>query len=109
MINVCMCVCLCAARLSVESQISVESTEPLQFTVTCESVGGNPANVVWMRDSTVIQGGHTELNEDYRSYSHSLTTTEEGFYTCTVSNDLPDNASASINATSESTILILNR
>ena len=90
----------CAVSLSVESSISVQSMEPLRFTLSCESTGGFPASVVWMKDSTVIEGGITTLRSDLRTYTHSLNASEEGFYTCIVSNDV-DSANASLNATSE--------
>ena len=79
----------------------VLNMHPLQFAVICTSSGGIPANVTWMRDSTVIEGGVTVLTDDFRGYRHILNATEEGIYTCIVSNDTPDNATASINVTSE--------
>ena len=57
--------------------------------------------MTWTRDSSAIGSGVTVLRDDFRGYTHSINATEEGFYTCTVSNDTPDNASVSFNATSE--------
>ena len=75
--------------------------EPLHFTLVCYSFGGIPANVTWTKDSTVIGSGVTALREDFTGYRHTLSVTEQGFYTCTVSNASPESASASINATSK--------
>ena len=90
------------AKLYVEAaDVEIHSMEPLQFTLVCYSFGGMPANVTWTRDSTVIGSGVTSLREDFTGHRHSLFTTQEGFYTCSVSNPTPESASASINATSE--------
>ena len=75
--------------------------EPLHFTLVCYSFGGIPANVTWTKDSTVIGSGVTALREDFTGYRHTLSVTDQGFYTCTVSNASPESASASINATSK--------
>jgi hypothetical protein len=85
-------------RLSLNLQIEVHNTQPLQFTLTCVSTGGPAAYVSWMRGSEDIEGGMTIL-EDYRLYKHTLNGTEEGIYTCTVSNDTPDTATATLNVT----------
>ena len=53
----------------------------------------------WMRGSEAIEGGMTIL-EDYRLYKHTLNSSEEGVYSCTVSNDTPDTATATLNVTS---------
>jgi hypothetical protein len=88
------------SKLSVEaSDVEIHSMEPLQFTLVCYSFGGIPANVTWTKDSTVIGSGVTALREDFTGYRHTLSVTEQGFYTCTVSNASPESASASINAT----------
>ena len=90
-----------AVRLSLNLQIEVHNTKPLQFTLTCVSTGGPAAYVSWMRGSEDIEGGMTIL-DDYRLYKHTLNGTEEGIYTCTVSNDTPDTATATLNVTSMS-------
>ena len=90
------------AQLLVASRVEVQSMHPLQFNVICTSFGGFPASVAWMKDSSLIEGGVTSLSDDFTSYRHILSNvTEEGLYTCIVSNDTPDNASATANATSE--------
>ena len=81
--------------------------QPLQFTLICKSFGGFPANVTWTRDSTVIGSGVTMLDDDFRRYVHSLNATEEGLYTCTISNSSPDNATASINAISQYSLVLV--
>jgi hypothetical protein len=88
------------SRLAVASRVEIQSTYPLQFDIICTSFGGFPASVMWMKGSSVIDGGVTELSDDFTSYRHILTNvTEDGVYICTVSNETPDNASATVNAT----------
>ena len=82
--------------------VEIQSMHPLQYDIICTAFGGFPASVMWMKGSSVIDGGVTKLSDDFTSYRHILSNvTEEGVYTCTVSNEIPDNASATINATSE--------
>ena len=90
-----------AVRLSMYLRIKVHNTQPLQFTLTCVSTGGLATYVSWMKGSEDIEGGMTIL-EDYRLYKHTLNGTEEGIYTCTVLNDTPDTATATLNVTSMS-------
>jgi hypothetical protein len=78
--------------------VQVNSVRPLQFTLTCASFGGLPTNVVWARESTVMEGGVTTLKEDFSGYRHTLNATQAGVYTCTISNDTPDSATETINA-----------
>ena len=71
-----------------------------QFTLTCISTGGPATNVIWTRDS-VDAVGDTETVYDpvTAQYTHTLTVTEilGGLYTCTVTNNKPSTASATIN------------
>ena len=69
-----------------------------QFTLTCISTGGPATTVTWTRDSTTVtQGTQTVLNDPVTAqYTHTLTVTTEGLYTCTVANNKPSSASASI-------------
>ena len=69
-----------------------------QFTLTCISTGGPATTVTWTRDSvTITEGTETVLNDPVTAqYTHTLTITSEGEYTCTVANDKPSNASATI-------------
>ena len=74
-----------------------------QFTLTCISTGGPATTVTWTRDSTTVTEG-TETVLDYpvtAQYTHILTVTGSlgGLYTCTVSNNKPSSASASITVT----------
>ena len=85
--------------LFVEPSIQIHSTQPLHFTAICTSTGGFPANVTWTRDLETIDGGVTVF-EDFRRYRHMLNSTQEGVYMCTISNDLPDTATATLNVTS---------
>ena len=66
-----------------------------QFTLTCISTGGPATTVTWTRDSTpVAEGKTTYLNHpDTAQYTHTLTVTTAGEYTCTVSNNKPSNVS----------------
>ena len=82
-------------------RISVHDTQPLQFTLTCTSAFGPATTVIWMRDSEVVEGGMSVLTNSLTpTYRHTLTASEEGVYTCTVSNNLPSTATATLNITS---------
>ena len=73
-------------------------TESL-FTLTCTSTGGPATYVTWTRDNvTITEGAETNFDTDDRNYGNALTVTGrlEGLYTCTVANDRPSNASATI-------------
>ena len=69
-------------------------------TLTCISTGGPATTVTWTRDSvTITEGTERVLNDPVTAqYTHTLTVTEIllGLYTCTVANDKPSNASATI-------------
>ena len=67
-------------------------------TLTCISTGGPATTVTWTRDSvTVTEGNETVLDDPVTAqYTHTLTVTSAGEYTCTVTNDKPSTASASI-------------
>ena len=67
-------------------------------TLTCISTGGPATTVTWTRDSvTITEGTETVLNDPVTAqYTHTLTVTG-GEYTCTVTNDKPSTASATIN------------
>ncbi|CAI8054973.1 hypothetical protein GBAR_LOCUS29996 [Geodia barretti] len=72
--------------------------DPDQLTLTCISTGGPATTVTWTRDSTTVtQGTESALNDPVTAqYTHTLTVTALGTYTCTVSNDKPSTASAKI-------------
>ena len=74
-----------------------------QFTLTCISTGGPATTVTWTRDSTTVtEGTETVLDDpETAQYTHILTVTGRlgGLYTCTVSNNKPSSASASITVT----------
>ena len=67
--------------------------------LTCISTGGPATTVTWTRGSvTVTEGTETVLNDPVTAqYTHTLTVTSGGEYTCTVSNNKPSTASATIN------------
>ncbi|CAI8019946.1 Kalirin, partial [Geodia barretti] len=71
--------------------------DPDQGTLTCISTGGPATTVTWTRDSTTVtQGTQTVLNDPVTAqYTHTLTVTTAGQYTCTVANNKPSSASAS--------------
>ena len=67
-------------------------------TLTCISTGGPATTVTWTRDNvTITEGTETVLNSVVTArYTHTLTITSVGVYTCTVSNNKPSTASATI-------------
>ena len=69
-------------------------------TFTCISTGGPATTVTWTRDNvTITEGTETVLNDPGTAqYTHTLNVTEilVGLYTCTVSNNKPSTASATI-------------
>ena len=69
-----------------------------QFTLTCNSTGGPATTVTWTRDSvTVTEGTETVLDDPVTAqYTHTLTGSTAGVYTCTVANNKPSNDSAQI-------------
>ena len=79
--------------------VDTDGTSP-QFTLTCISTGGPATTVTWTRDSTpVTEGSETVLqNPITAEYLHTLKVTGDikGRYTCTVANNKPSNASATI-------------
>ena len=82
--------------------ISYFNGESPQFTLTCISTGGPATTVTWTRDSVTITEGTESVLQDPETaqYTHTLTVTGStaGVYTCTVANDKPSSASASITA-----------
>ena len=70
-------------------------------TLTCISTGGPATTVTWTRDNvTITEGYETVLNNPVTAnYTHTLTVTKEGLYTCTVANNKPSTASANITVT----------
>ena len=79
--------------------VGTDGTSP-QFTLTCISTGGPATTVTWTRDSTpVTEGNQTVLvNPITAEYLHTLKVTGDikGKYTCTVANNKPSNASATM-------------
>ena len=67
-------------------------------TLICISIGGPATTVTWTRDSvTITEGNETVLNDpETAQYTHTLTVTSVGAYTCTVANNKPSTASATI-------------
>ena len=81
--------------LTVDSDLNGPSP---QFTLTCISTGGPATTVTWTRDSvTVTEGTETVLDDPVTAqYTHTLTGSTAGVYTCTVANNKPSNDSARI-------------
>ena len=81
--------------LTVDSDLNGASP---QFTLTCNSTGGPATTVTWTRDNVIItEGTETVLNDPVTpQYTHTLTVTKEGGYTCIVANNKPSIASAII-------------
>ena len=72
------------------------------LTLTCISTGGPATTVTWTRDSTttVTEGTETVLDDpETAQYTHTLTVTTGGEYTCTVENNKPSSDSATITLT----------
>ena len=69
------------------------------FIITAISFGGSPTTVIWTKDSVTITEGTETVLDDTRTsqYTHTLTGSLEGLYTCSVFNNMPSSASASIN------------
>ena len=69
-----------------------------QLTLTCISAGGPVTTVTWTRHSiTVTEGTKTVLDDPETAlYTHTLTVTPGGEYTCTVDNNKPSSGSAII-------------
>ena len=67
-----------------------------QLTLTCISIDGPATNATWTRDSvTVTEGTETVLDDpETAQYTHTLTVTTGGEYTCTVENNKPSSDSA---------------
>ena len=68
-----------------------------QLTLTCISIGGPATTVTWTRDptTTVTEGTHTVLDDpETAQYTHTLTVTTGGQYTCTVANNKPSSANS---------------
>ena len=81
---------------TVDSDLKGESP---QFTLTCISIGGPATTVAWTRNSKTLSGGMTVLDDTVTAqYTHTLTVTGRlgGQYQCTVSNNKPSEASASL-------------
>ena len=79
--------------------VDTDGTSP-QFTLTCISTGGPATTVIWTRDTTTVTEGNETvlLNPITAEYVHTLKVTGDikGRYTCTVANNKPSNASATM-------------
>ena len=69
-----------------------------QLTLTCISTGGPATTVTWTRDSTTVTTGAQSVfnSATNAQYTHTLTVTTGGEYTCTVENNKPSSDSATI-------------
>ena len=78
--------------------ITNESTIAKQVILTCISTGGPATTVTWTRDSTVTVTEETETvldDPETAQYTHTLTVTIGGNYTCSVANNMPFSSSES--------------
>ena len=86
--------------ISDDITLSGLNRDSLQFTLTCISTSGPATTVTWTRDSGEVVGvTNTVLNNRMTAqYTHTLSVTGRlvGLYTCTVTNDKPSSASATI-------------
>ena len=78
-----------------EDEVTFDSD---QLTLTCISTGGPATTVIWTRDyANVTEGTETVLDDpETAQYTHTLTVTTGGEYTCTVENNKPSSDSATI-------------
>ena len=85
-----------SAELELQVISALNGPSP-QFTIVCISTGGPATTVTWTRDSvTVTEGNETVLDDPVTAqYTHTLTGSTAGVYTCTVANNMPSNDSAS--------------
>ena len=68
-----------------------------QLILACISTGGPATTVSWIRDSTTVitEGNETVLNDPVTAqYTHTLTVTTGGEYTCTVANNKPSSTTS---------------
>ena len=83
--------------LTVDSDLNGASP---QFTLTCISTDGPATTVTWTRDSGEVVGvtNTVLINAVAAEYNHTLNVTGRlgGLYTCTVTNNKPSTASATI-------------
>ena len=89
---------MCVSILSLGDIIIPGGVTLSRNILTCISTGGPATTVTWTRDSvTITEGNETVLNDpETAQYTHTLTVTSAGEYTCTVANDKPSTASAYI-------------
>ena len=79
--------------------ISIPGGMTLSMSIlTCISISGPATTVTWTRDSvTITEGTETVLIDPVTAlYTHTLSVTSGGEYTCTVANNKPSTASANI-------------
>ena len=88
-----MPVCILGDIITISGEVTLSMN-----TLTCISTGGPATTVTWTRDNvTITEGTETVLNDPVTAqYTHTLTITSEGEYTCTVSNNKPSTASVAI-------------
>ena len=79
------------------SIVDVNGGNP-QHILICISTGGPATTVTWTKDfTTVSEGTETVLvDSETAEYTHTLTVTTGGEYTCTVKNNKPSSDSATI-------------
>ena len=97
-ISICVRACLSCIIHFIGSDITIMGDgvtfDSDQLTLTCISTGGPATTVTWTRDSTTV----TDVLDDPETaqYTHTLTVTTGGEYTCTVENNKPSMDSATI-------------
>ena len=81
------------------SELSMNGSD-IEFTLSCISTGGPATTVSWTRNTAIITEGMATVLDDRvtAQYTHTLTGTRlpGGLYTCTVANNKPSMATASI-------------
>ena len=72
--------------------------DPFLWTLNCVSTGGPATYVTWTRDDDVLtEGSETVLDDTLTAqYTHTVTVTTAGEYSCTVANSKPSVGSTSL-------------
>ena len=78
--------------------ISIVDGSSPQYILIFISTGGPATTVTWTRGSTTVSEGTETVLDDPETaqYTHTLTVTTGGEYTCTVENNKPSSDSATI-------------
>lgn len=84
-----------AGSVSINGSLLYDSNTMI---LTCVSTGGPVTDVTWTRDSVLLtEETNTVMNDSMTAhYTHTLSASIGGNYTCTVANNKPSTDSASL-------------